>query len=105
MGPAGQRWSPDRLGGTHTQGDKSYEMMLDAVLEGAGDMASARELRPILEHGTLANPNVIAKKLLLHTGIGPFPAEKQIPRGVYPEQRRRARNDNALWFTPTVKRL
>ncbi|MCZ6750998.1 MAG: amidohydrolase family protein [Acidobacteria bacterium] len=50
-----------RLGGTHTQGDKGYEMMLDAVLEGAGDMASARKLRPILEHGTLANPNVIRK--------------------------------------------
>ena len=30
-----------------------------------------------------------AKDLLLYAGIGPSPAEKQIPRGVYPEQRRR----------------
>jgi len=38
-----------------------------------------------------------AKDLLLYVGIGPFPAEKQIPRY--------ARNDNALWFTPIVKML
>ena len=50
-----------------------------------------------------ACPERSRRDLLLYAGIGLFPAEKQIPRGVYPEQRRRARNDNALWFTPTVK--
>ena len=50
-----------RLGGTHAAGDKAYEMMLDATLEGAGDVASARKLRTVLEHGQLANPNLIRR--------------------------------------------
>ena len=51
-----------RIGGTHTAGDKAYEMTLDAVMEGTGgDLAAARELSPVLEHGALANPNLIAR--------------------------------------------
>ena len=54
-------------------------------------------VRP-LRHRNQSSPVAVilseVKDPLLYAGIGPFLAEKQIPRC--------ARNDNALWFTPTV---
>lgn len=50
-----------RVSGTHTQGDKGYEMMLDAIIGAAGSIEEARKTRPILEHGTMANPDMIRK--------------------------------------------
>ena len=35
-----------RIGGTHTQGDKGYEMTLDAVIEGAGGVAPRASSAP-----------------------------------------------------------
>jgi len=89
-----------RIGGTHTQGDKGYEMMLDAVLKGAGGLASAKELRPVLEHGTMANANVIKLAKELNAVWSTQPGD--IPDGRHElVEQMYGREVANRWFMPT----